>query len=233
MFGCLLYLFIWTIPRGKTTLSNCAYIKFAGLSAHGVVRSRPLPSVRRMQRYTLSNFPARAVGGATWGKRPTLAARAIPEMGQKTNQKLTTIDFGPPGAVQKTTHFRTPSKSTPGGGKVDPCRPWAANGSIFHSFGVHFGSHFTSYFPYFSKPLKTLILHYLTVLLIILGIQKALISGHLFDHFFAPILGPPFGEPFGALWRPGVPSEPRHVDFGPFLGTAWGPKWRLGAPRAA
>ena len=78
-----------------------------------------------------------------------------------------------------------------------------------------------------------MILHYLIVLLKVLSMQTTLISGFLFDHFFALFLGPPFGGPFGPLWRPGVPSEPRHVDVGTFLGTAWGPKWNLGAPKAA
>ena len=114
-------------------------------------------------------------------------------------------------------------------------RPWAANGSILHTCWIHFGSHFSSYFQYFSEPLKTWNLQYLTAFLKVLAIPKALILGPFFDHFFDPILGPPLEEPFGPPWPPKVPTLPPHVDSGPFFGTPPGihngTLERPGAPR--
>ena len=74
-------------------------------------------------------------------------------------------------------------------------------------------------------------LQYLTSLLKVLSVHKALILEPLFVHFSDPILGPPLEEPFGPPWPPKVPTLPPHVDFGTFLGPPWGPKWDLGAPR--
>ena len=89
-------------------------------------------------------------------------------------------------------------------------RPLAAKGFILHT--------------YFSEPLKTWILQYLTAFLKVLGIPKALILGPLFDHFFDTILGPPLEEPFGPPWPPTVPTLPPHVDFGLFVGPPLGSK---------
>ena len=132
--------------------------------------------------------------------------------------------FGAPGALQKSTHFWDPSKSTPWVAKSPLGRPLAANGSILHTFWIHFGNHFSSYFRYFSEPLKTWILQYLTAFLKVLAIPKALILGPLFYHFFDPILGPPLEEPFGPPWPPKVPTLPPHVDFGVILGPPLGSK---------
>ena len=106
----------------------------------------------------------------------------------------------------------------------------AVSRSAYNAFGRHFGTHFLSYFCYFSEPLKTWNLQYISTCLKVLAIPKALILGPLFDHLFDPILGPPFGEPFGPPWPPKVPTLPPHVGFDPFLGPPLGPKWDLGAP---
>ena len=129
-----------------------------------------------------------------------------------------------PRALQKSTHFWDPSKSTPLVAKSPIGRPLDANGSILHTFWIHFGNHFSSYFRYFSEPLKTWILQYLTTLLLVLSIQKALILGPLFYHFFDPILGPPLEEPFGPPWPPKVPTLVSPCRFWTLFGTPLGSK---------
>ena len=69
-------------------------------------------------------------------------------------------------------HWR--SSVTPGCSLAPPGRSWAVIGSPFTCW-IHFGSHFSSYFLYFSEPLKTWILQYLTAFLNVLAIPKALI----------------------------------------------------------
>ena len=97
-------------------------------------------------------------------------------------------------------------------------RPWPDNASILRTFGVHFLSFFLLIFTYFFRTLKTKILQYLPTLFKILSITKALNLSPVFCYFFDLLLGPPFGERLAPTWRPGVPTWPRHVDFGAFLG---------------
>ena len=144
------------------------------------------------------NLPRASRGRATRGPMPPACALADPGFGAKDGPKANDHRFvGPPGASQKTIHFRTPSKSTPGGGKVDPCWPWAANGSIFHSFGIHFGSHFTSYFFILFQTPQNLdfALPYCTF-----ASFKHPKSSH-FETPFHSLFRPHFGTPFGrAFW---------------------------------
>ena len=127
-------------------------------------------------------------------------------------------------------HWR--SSVTPGCSLAPPGRSWAVIGSPFTCW-IHFGSHFSSDFLYFSEPLKTWILQYLTAFLNVLAIPKALILGHLFDHFFYPILGPLWKSLLAHLGRQRCrPCLPMSM-LNPFLGPPLDPKWDLGATRGA
>ena len=87
-------------------------------------------------------------------------------------------------------------------------------------------------FCFFSKPLKTFILEYLTLLFEGLGIQRTLILRLIFAALFDLIFGPPFGQLFGQIWGPEVPILRPPVDFGTFLRTPWVPNGGLWHPRA-
>ena len=79
-------------------------------------------------------------GGATRGQmaylRATSAAGPILEMGPKTGQKLTTIDFWPPGCRSKNDPFSDPFKIDPGGWQS---RPLPALGGQWLHFSFFWG----------------------------------------------------------------------------------------------
>ena len=66
--------------------------------------------------------------GASWPKRifrrPLVAFFSPPGRPRANIHRF----FGAPGTLQKSIHFWYPSKSTPGGGKVDPWPPWGRLG---------------------------------------------------------------------------------------------------------
>ena len=106
-----------------------------------------------------------------------------------------------------------------GGGKVVPWPPLARQCFHFAYLCGSFFEFFLFLFTYFSRTLKTKILQYLPTLFKILSIKKALNLSPVFCYFFDLLLGPPFGERLAPTWRPRVPTWPRHVDFGAFLGS--------------
>ena len=134
-----------------------------------------------------------------------VAARPIPEMDPKTGQKLTTIDFWPPGCLSKNDPFSDPFKIDPGGWQS---RPLPALGGQWLHFSFFWGPFWEPFciifFILFQTPQNLdFALPYCTF-----ASFKHPKSSH-------------FGTPFRSLFRP---------HFGTPL---WRAFWRTLAPRGA
>ena len=99
-----------------------------------------------MQEYTLSNFPARGVGGPPGGAGGTFAREPIPVLGPRAGQKLTTIDFLAPRVPLKKRPIFGPLQNRPRGWQS---RPLAALGPPRAPFFIVLGSILGAIFDHF------------------------------------------------------------------------------------
>ena len=148
---------------------------------------------------------------------PTHCATVDPGKAAKGGPKVNDHRlFERPGALQKTTDFRTTSKSTPGVAKSALGRPRAAKSSFFILLGSILGAIFDGIFDTFLGPSKPRFCNTLLHFLRFYTSKKLSFWDPFSITFSTPFWNIPLEELLGPSWPPEVPTLPLHVDFGAF-----------------